>query len=99
MLCGAFVEDEDLQGGNLETIPGTTATADDCLDVCLETLACNAMSWLPRGGAGGDCYLKNVGLNTTYVDSIGAASFVQCLDDDLTGAGPGAAPSCSLWCV
>lgn len=74
--CGQSAEGKDLFGGNLEALPQDTATADQCLQICLDTAGCNGFSWL-----GGNCYLKSVGAAVEFTDRPGTTAYRVCPED------------------
>lgn len=88
--CGRYLADKDLFGGNLEALPREDTTEEECLDLCLQTTDCNAVTWLPAGSSG-QCFLKNVTPDIELTDRPGSKSYRLCTDDAqglLPAAGP-----------
>lgn len=74
------MEDQDLFGGNLPNSFRNQTTKENCLDMCLQTANCNAITWLPVG-VSGHCYLKEADLDTELRDRAGAATYLLCADE------------------
>lgn len=81
--CGEFLEDQDVEGGDLPNSLRDAATEELCMSLCLEVTNCNAITWLPSA-SGGDCYLKNIASDADLIARPGATTFRLCPDDTKT---------------
>lgn len=71
------MKDKDLFGGDLPNSLNEDVTEDQCIELCQQTANCNAVTWLPAGGAG-HCYLKNAGPEIEFTDRPGVSSYRFC---------------------
>ena len=72
--CGEFLNNMDLFGGD---IPGTAVSStsnQDCLDICLNTPTCNAITRLGEGL----CFPKNLPEVFSIMNRAGSATYRIC---------------------